>query len=145
MVIGKPEFGVGLAAVLCKIGWLPKLGQEKSSVDGPAEDPRAWRFRRRTAVLLAIIAAASVWVVAPGGPLVVVASSPADYLMVSLRLSSIAEAIKQQGDPVGYRCSSGLRTNRGFPILLRRCCGQVRGAPVPSGGRTFGLLYRGSL
>ena len=74
---------------------MPKPGQEKSSPDGPAEDPRAWRFRRRTAVLLTVITATSVWVVAPGRPLVVVASSPADYLMVSLRLTSIAKAVKQ--------------------------------------------------
>ena len=82
-----------------------------SSADGYAEDPRAWRFRRRTAVLLAVVTATSVWMVASSGPLVVVVSSPADYLMVSLRLASIAEAVKQQGDPVGYRRSSGLGTN----------------------------------
>ena len=96
-------------------------------------------------VLLAVIAAALVRVVTPSGPLIVVASSPTDHLMVSLHLASIAEVVKKHGDPVGYRCSRGLRTNRGFPILPRRCCGQVRGAPVPSGGGTFGLLYRSGL
>ena len=104
---------------------MSKPGQEMSSADGSAEDPRAWRFRRRTAVLLTVITATSVWVVAPGGPLVVVASSPADHLMVSLRLASIGEAVKQQGDPVGYRCSSGLGMNRGFPILPGRWRGLV--------------------
>ena len=92
-VIDKPEFRVGLAAVLREIGWLPKPGGEKSSADGPTEDPRAQRFRGRTAVLPAVVATASVWVVAPSGPLIVVASSPADHLMVSLYLASIAEAV----------------------------------------------------
>ena len=94
-------------------------------------------------VLLAIVVTASVWVVAPSGPLIVVASSPADHLMVSLHLTSIAEAVKKHGGPVGYRCSSRLGMNRGFPTLPRRCCGQVRGAPVPLGGGTLGLLHRG--
>ena len=92
-VIGKPEFRVGLASILHEIGWLPKPGGEKSSADGPAEDPRAWWFRGRTAVLSAVVAIASVWVVALSGPLIVVASSPADHLMVSLYLASIAEAV----------------------------------------------------
>ena len=96
-------------------------------------------------VLLTVITATLVWMVALGGPLIIVASSPADHLMVSLHLASIAEVVKKHGDPVGYRCSSGLGTNRGFPILPRRCCGQVRGAPVPSGGGTFGLLHHGGL
>ena len=144
-VIGKPELRVGLAAVLREIGRLPEPGGKKGSADGPAEDPRAWRFRGRTAVLPAIVATTSVWVVAPSGPLVVVASSPADHLMVSLHLALVAEAVKQQGDPVGYRCLSGLRMNRGFPILPRRCRGQLREAPVPLGGGTLGLLNRGGL
>ena len=60
-------------------------------------------------VLLAVIAAASVWVVTPSGPLVVVASSPADHLMVSLHLASIAEAVKKHGTlwAIGARAGSG--------------------------------------
>ena len=96
-------------------------------------------------VLLAVIAAASVRVVTPSGPFVVVASSPADHLMVSLCLTSIAEVVQKHRGPMGYRCSSGIGTNRGFPIVPRRGCGQVRGAPVPLGGGTFGLLHRGGL
>ena len=96
-------------------------------------------------VLLAVVATASVWVVAPSGPLVVVASSPADHLMVSLHLTSITEAVQKHGDPMGYQRSSGLGTCRGFPVLPRRCRGQVRDAPMPSGGRTLGLLNRGGL
>ena len=103
---------------------MPKPGREKGSADGPAEDPRAWWFRRRAAVLLAVVATTSVWVVAPSGPLVVVASLPADHLMVSLHLASIAEAVKKHGDPVGYRCSSRLEKSRGFPVLPRRCRGK---------------------
>jgi len=143
--MGKPEFGVGLAAIFCEIGWLPKPGWELSVADGSTEDPRARWFRRGTAVFLAVITAAPMRMVASGGPLTVVASSSADHLMVSLHLASITEAVKKHGDPVGYRCSSGLGTTRGFPILLRRGCGQVRGTPVLSGGGTFSLLYRGGL
>ena len=44
-------------------------------------------------VLATIVAAASVRVVASGGPIVVVASSPADHIMVILRLASVIEAV----------------------------------------------------
>ena len=44
-------------------------------------------------VLATVVAAASVRVVASSGPIVVVASSPANHIMVVLRLMSIAEAI----------------------------------------------------
>ena len=114
-------------------------------MDGPAEDPRAWRLRGRTAVLTAVVATASVWVVAPSGPLAVVVSWPADHLMVSLHLASVAEVVQKHGGPMGYRCSSGLGMSRGFPVLPRRCRGQVRDAPVPSGGGTLGLLNHGGL
>ena len=96
-------------------------------------------------VLSTIVAAASVQVVASSGPLIVVASSPADHLVVALRLTSVAEAVVQQGDPVDCRCPSGLGMNRGLPILLRRCHGKVRGTPAPLGGGTLGLLHHGGL
>ena len=94
-------------------------------MDGPTEDPRAWRLRGRTMVLTAVVATASVWVVAPTGPLVVVPSSPADHLMVSLHLVSIAEVVQKHEDPMGYWRSVGLGTSRGFPVLPRRCRGKV--------------------
>ena len=62
-------------------------------MDGPAEDPRAWRFRGRTAVLPAVVAATSVWVVASGEPVVVVVPLPADHIVVLLCLTSVAEAV----------------------------------------------------
>ena len=62
-------------------------------MDGPAEDSRAGWPRRRTAVLPTVIATASVWVVASGGPIVVVAPSPTDHIVVALRLASVAEAV----------------------------------------------------
>ena len=63
-------------------------------------------------VHLAIVATASVWVVAPSGPLAVVVSSPADHLMVSLHLASIAEVVQKHGDPVGYWRLVGLGMRR---------------------------------
>ena len=74
-------------------------------------------------VLPAVIAAASVWVVAPSRPLIVVVSSPADRLMVSLYFASIAEVVQKHGDPVGYQRSVGLGTSQGFPVLPRWCRG----------------------
>ena len=96
-------------------------------------------------VFPAIIVATSEWMLAPGRPLIVVAPSPADHLVVALCLASVAEVVQKHGGPVGYRCSSGLGTSRGFPVMPRRCRGQVRDAPVPSGGGTLGLLNRGGL
>ena len=124
---------------------MPETGRELGDTDSSAEDSRARWLRRRATVFLAVVAATSVHMVASGGPLTVVASSSADYLVVSLPLVSIVEAVKEHGDPVSYRCSSRFGTSRGFPVLSRWCRGQVRDAPVPSGGRTLGLLNRGGL
>ena len=44
-------------------------------------------------VLPTVVAATSVWVVTSGEPIVVVAPSPADHVMVLLRLASVAEAV----------------------------------------------------
>ena len=73
------------------------------AADGLAEDSRARRPRRRTAVLPTVIVAASVRVVASGGPIIVVAPSPADHIVVALRLASVAEAVVHRGDPIGRR------------------------------------------
>ena len=116
-----------------------------STADGSTKNPRARRLRRRTTVFPTVVAATSVRMVALGGPLIVVASSPVDLLVVTLHLASVAEAVEQQGDPMGYRCPSGLGMNRGLPILLMRCQGEVRGGSALPGGGTLGLLHRGGL
>ena len=72
---------------------MPEPGREWSVVDGLPEDSRARRPRRRTAVLPAVIAATSVWVVTSGKPVIVVALSPADHVVVLLRLASVAEGV----------------------------------------------------
>ena len=72
---------------------MSKLGQEVSAADVLAEDSRAKQPRRRTAVLPTVIAATSVQVVASGEPIVVVALSLTDHIMVVLRLASVAEAV----------------------------------------------------
>ena len=96
-------------------------------------------------ILLSVITATSVWMVALDRPLVVVASSPTDHLMVCLHLALVVEAVEPQGDPVGYWRPSGLGTNRGLPILPMRCRGEVRGGSAPSGGEALGLLHRDGL
>ena len=95
MVVGKPELRVGLATILGEVGWLAKPSQKLSIADGSTEDSRARWFRRRTAVLPTIIAATSVRMVAAGGPLIVVASSPADHLVVTPRLALVTEVVVQ--------------------------------------------------
>ena len=75
-------------------------------------------------VLPTIIATTLVWVVASSGPLVVVAPSPADHIVVALRLASVIEAVVHRGGLVGCQCPSGLGMNRGLSILLRQCRGK---------------------
>ena len=75
-------------------------------------------------VLPTIVVTTSVRVVASGGPIIIVAPSPTDHLVVALRLTSVAEVVVHRGGPVGRRCPSGLGTNRGLPILPRRCRGK---------------------
>ena len=72
---------------------MSKPGGERGAVDGLAEDSRARWPRRRIAVLATVVAAASIRVVASGRPIVVVAASPADHIVVILRLASVAEAV----------------------------------------------------
>ena len=139
-VIGEPKFRVGLAAVLREVGRLSEPGGERSNADGPAEDPRSWRLRGRTAVLTTVVATASVWVVASGGS-VVVAPSPANYFVVALCLALVPKSIAHRGGPVDRRCASGLGTDRGILAPARLRCGLLRSASAPAGGGTFGLLH----
>ena len=44
-------------------------------------------------VLPTVVAATSVWMVASGEPVVVVAPSPTDHIVVLLRLASVTEAV----------------------------------------------------
>ena len=96
-------------------------------------------------VLPTVVVTASVWVVASGGPIIIVAPSPTDHLVVALRLTSVAEVVVHQGGLVGFWCPSGLGTNQGLPILPMRCRGEVRGGSAPLGGETLGLLHRSGL
>jgi len=111
VVVGKPELRVGLATILGEVGWLAKPGQKLSIADGSTEDSRARWFRRRTAVFLTVISAASMRMVASSGPLTVVAPSPADHLVVALGLALVVEAVVDRGDPVDGRRPSRLEMN----------------------------------
>ena len=70
-----------------------------------------------------VVATASVRVVASGWPIIVVAPSPADHIVVALRLASIAEAVVHRGGLVGSGCPSRLGMNQGLSILPMRCRG----------------------
>ena len=48
-------------------------------------------------VLPTVVATTSVQVVASGGPIIVVAPSPADHIVVALRLASVAKAVVHRG------------------------------------------------
>ena len=72
---------------------MAKSGRELCAADGPAKDSGAWRFRRRVAVLPTVIATASVQLVAPGGPIVVVAPSSAAHVVAVLRLALVVEVV----------------------------------------------------
>ena len=74
-------------------------------------------------VLPTVVAATSVRVVTSDRPIIVVVPSPADHIVVALRLTSVAEAVVHRGCLVGSWCPSRLRTNRGVSILLMRCRG----------------------
>ena len=80
-------------------------------MNGLAKDPRARWLKRRTTVLPTIVATALVWVVASGGPLIVVASSSTNHIVVALCLASVAKAVVHRGGPVGRWCPSGLGMN----------------------------------
>ena len=103
------------------VGWLAKPGWKLSIADGSTQDSRTRWFRRRTTVLSAVVAAAPMWMVASGEPLAVVALSSADHLVVTLRLTSIIEAVMDRGDPTDCRHPNGFGTNRGLPTLLMWC------------------------
>jgi len=110
-VIGEPELGVGLTAILGEVGWLAKPDWKLSIADGSTEDSRAKWFRRRTTVFLTVILAASMRMVASCGPLTVVAPSPADHLVVALGLASVVKAVVDRGGPVDGRRPSRLEMN----------------------------------
>ena len=116
---------------------MSKPGREVGAADGLAEDPRARWPGRRTAVLPTIVAAASVRLVASGGPIAVVALSPFDHIVVNLRLASVVEAVVNRG-------SLEAVVHRGTPkTVMHR--GLFCGVPAPSRCGAFGLLYRGGL
>jgi len=134
----RPAIARGWSHRCTLLGWpVAETGREVSAVDGLSEDSRARRPRRRIAVLPAIVATASVQVVTSGGPIVVVAPSPADHIVVALRLASVAEAVVHRGGPEAVVHRGGLEA------VVHR--GLFRGVPAPSRRGAFGLLYRGGL
>ena len=60
-------------------------------------------------VFPAIVAAASMWMIAPGGPFIVVSPLPTDHFVVALCLALVAEVVMQRGDPVDRRCTIASR------------------------------------
>ena len=93
-------------------------------MDDLAEDSRARWPRRRTTVLPTIIATASMRMVASGGPLIVVAPSPTDHIVVALRLASVAERSCTEG-ALRQSCTEGVLSCRDgaeahFEVFPRR-------------------------
>jgi len=98
-------------------------------------------------VLPTVVAATSARVVASGGPIVVMAPSSADDIVVALRLTSVTEGVMHRGGPEAVVHRGGLEAvvHRGRSILSRWHRGPFRGVPVPPRRGAFGLLYRGGL
>ena len=99
--MGQSKFGVSLTAIFCEVGRLVKPGWELSVADGPAKDSRTRWPRGRTVVLLTVVATALVRLVPSSGPLIVMAPSPTDHIMVALSLASTAKALVHREGSVG--------------------------------------------
>ena len=115
-------------------------------MDGLTENSRARRPGRRIAVRPTIMATTSVHLVAPGGPIVVMAPSSAVHVVAVLRLALVVEAVVHRGGPevVVHRGGPEAVVHRGGPeAVVHR--GLFRGVPVSSRRGAFGLLHRGSL
>jgi hypothetical protein len=126
-VIRKPQLRPCLPRVLGDGSRGSEPGREQCPSYGPAEDSRTWWFGRGAPVLLTVVASSAPGVVASAHPLFEADSTVAAVLLV-------AEAIQGRGRPVP--CALG--ADRGLPYASGGRCAMLRGAPLPSGGRTLG-------
>jgi hypothetical protein len=104
-------------------------------VDGLAEDLGAWWLRRRTSVLLAIVASASLRLVAKCFTLPGVSTKT---VMDRMWLAIVSETVMHRGCPLhGMR-----RMHRGFLLEARGPWLEARSGSLEPRGQTLGLLDR---
>jgi hypothetical protein len=133
-VVHEPQFRPCLPRVLGDGSRGSKPGQERRPSYGSAESLRTERFGRRAPILPAVVASPMPGVVASAHLLVEVGSTVAAVVLV-------AEATRGR-----RRCvPRAPGVDRGFPHELGSHGAMLRGVPLPSGGRAFGLPDRGIL
>jgi hypothetical protein len=132
--ICKPQLRPCLLRVLGDGSRGSEPGRERRPSYGPAEGSRTWWFGRGTPILLTVVASSAPGVVASAHLFFEAGSTVATVLLV-------AEAVRGRRRPIP--CALG--GDRGLPHASGGRCAMPRGAPSPSGGRTFGLSDRGIL
>jgi hypothetical protein len=130
-VVCKPQLWPCFPRVLGDGSRGPESGQERRPSYGPAVGLRTWWFRRGTSILLTVVASSTPGVVASAHLLFEASSTVAAVELV-------AEAIRGCRRPI----PRALGADRGLPHEPGSRCAMLRGAPLPSGGRAFGLSDR---
>jgi hypothetical protein len=130
-VVHKPQLQPCFPRVLDDGSRGPEPGRERRPSYGPAEDPWPWRFGRGAPILLTVVASSTPWVVASVHLLIEAGSTVVAVVL-------IAEAIR--GCRRRVPCAPGV--DRGLSHESGSRCAMLRGAPLPLGGRAFGLLDR---
>jgi hypothetical protein len=130
-VVREPQFRSRLPRVLCDSSRGSEPGRERRPSYGPAESLRTGWFGRGTPILPAVVASPTPGVVASAHLLVEVGSTVAVMVLV-------AEATQGR-----RRCvARAPGVDRGFPHVSGSRGAMLRGVPLPSGGRAFGLSDR---
>jgi hypothetical protein len=130
-VVRKPQLWPCFPRVLGDGSWGSEPGQERRPSYGPAEGLRTWWFGRGAPILLNVVASPMPGVVASAHLLVEAGSTVAAVVLV-------AEATRG----CRRRVPRALGVDQGVPHESGSCCAMLRGAPLPSGDRTFGPSYR---
>jgi hypothetical protein len=133
-VVRKPQLRPCFPRVLGDGSRGLESGRERRPSYGPAEGLRTWWFRRGAPILLTVVVSPTPGVVASAHLLVEAGSTVVAVVLV-------AEATRG----CRRRVSRAPGVDRGLPRESGSCCAMPRGAPLPSGGRTFGPSDRGIL
>jgi hypothetical protein len=133
-VVHEPQFWPCFPRVLSDGSRGPESGREQCPSYGPAESLRTGWFGRGAPILLAVVASPTPGVVASAHLLVEVGSSVAAVVLVT-----------EVTRGCGRRFPRAPGVDRGFPHESGSRGAMLRGVPLPSGGRAFGLSDRGIL
>jgi hypothetical protein len=129
--VHKPQLRPRLPRVLGDGSRGPEPSRERRPSYGPTEGSWTWWFGRGAPILLTVVASSTPGVVASVHPLVEAGSTVAMVLLVT-------EAIRG----CRRRVPRAPGADRDLPHESGSRCAMLRGAPLPSGGRAFGLSDR---